>query len=188
MPKRVEAPDRRELFAREYVIDLNGTRAAIAAGYSPNGANSKAAQLLATVRVQKRVEELLAKRASKLEIKADRVLEELAKLAFLDPRKFYREDGSLRQVTELDDDTAACLAGIEHEKLYEHYAKGQASEIGTTTKIKFHDKGQNLERLGRHLKLFTEKVEISADDEMVERLIAGRKRLNQLNEGGKSES
>ena len=57
------------------------------------------------------------------------------------------------------------------------FGKGQRSQIGNTVKIKFADKGQNLERLGRHLKFFTDKMDFSADAELLERLAAGRKRL-----------
>ncbi len=169
---------RYELFAKEYVIDFNGSRAAQASGIREAGSRVWASRALTKPNVKRRIDELLSARASKLEVKAERVLEELAKLAFLDPRKFYNDDGSLRQVAELDADTAACLAGIEQEKLYEHFGKGQAKNVGTITKIKFHDKGQNLERLGRHLKLFTEKVEISGDNALLARLLAGRNRLN----------
>ncbi len=59
--------NRYERFAREHVVDLNATRAAKAAGYSENGANSKGAQLLANVSIRKRVDKLLSQRASKLE-------------------------------------------------------------------------------------------------------------------------
>jgi phage terminase small subunit len=53
------------------------------------------------------------KRAAKLEITSDRVLQEIAKIAFMDPRKFFNSDGSAKQITELDDDTAMELAGME---------------------------------------------------------------------------
>ncbi len=169
---------RYDLFAREYVIDFNGARAAQAAGIREAGSKVWASRALTKANVRRRVDALLSARATKLEVKAERVLEELAKLAFLDPRNFYNEDGTLKMIHELDADTAACIAGVEYEKLYEHYAKGQSKPIGSTTKIKFHDKGQNLERLGRHLKLFTEKVEVSGDNALLDRLLAGRNRLN----------
>jgi phage terminase small subunit len=93
-----------------------------------------------------------------LEISADRVLNEIAKLAFMDPRKFFNADGSPKEITELDDDTAASLAGMEVEEVYE--GRGQDRKfVGHVKKFKLADKGINLERLGKHLKLFTDKVE-----------------------------
>ncbi len=178
------AKARHEAFARNYVIDHNAKRSAIAAGYNPNRAEVTGSELVSNRKVKALIDRLESERASRLEIKADRVLEELARLAFLDPRNFYFEDGSLKPITELDQDTAACLAGMEIEKLYEHFGKGQAKDIGTVTKIKFHDKGQNLERLGRHLKLFTDKIEMSADDTLVQRLLTGRLRVAERSKVG----
>lgn len=69
------------------------------------------------------------------------------------------------------------MVSVDHEKLFEYYAKGQRQQIGNTVKVKFADKGQNLERLGRHLALFTDKVERSGEVAPTERLLAARKRL-----------
>lgn len=169
---------RQELFAREYVIDLNGTRAAIAAGYSPKGADVRAAELLGIRKVKALVDSFLAKRHSKLEVTADRIIEELAKLAFFDPRAIWNEDGSLKPVREWDDNAAAALAGVEHEKLFQHFAKGQAEHIGTTTKVKLLARTEALRMLGQYRKLFTEKVEVTGDDALIAALSSGRKRVH----------
>jgi phage terminase small subunit len=92
--------------------------------------------------------------------------------------KLFREDGSLKPITELDDDTAAALASMEIERRYEHYAKGQARNTRTVTKIKFADTVRALELLGRHLKLFTDKLEVSRLEGLAERLAEIRKRKN----------
>jgi len=95
------------------------------------------------------------------------VPQELARLAFLDPRNFYDANGALRNVTELDDDTAACMAGMEVEDVYQGQGEKRL-KIGVCRKIKFADKGAHLERLGRYLKLFTDKVEHSGNVEHVD--------------------
>ena len=169
--------ERVEKFCRAYIIDLNGANAAIASGYKKSTAASQASRLLTKNNVRDRIAELQKKQADKLEITSERVLAELAKMAFLDPRRFFNDDGSLKRVTELDDQTAASLAGIEHEKLFEHFGKGQAKEVGTTTKIKIADKGINLERLGRHLKLFTDKVELSGQVSLADLVQQRRKQI-----------
>ena len=166
---------KQEIFAAEYLTDLNATRAAIAAGYSAKGADVTGSKLLGNPKVSELISRKTGKRLGKLEITADRVLQELAKLAFLDPRNFYKADGSLKAITELDDDTAAALAGMEIEEAYEHFGKGQAKPTGIIKKIKFADKGQNLERLGRHLKLFTDKLEVSGLEGLAERISKARK-------------
>jgi phage terminase small subunit len=166
------------MFAREYVIDLNATRAATAAGYSQRTANEQGARLLAKASTKKLVDSLLSKRASRLEISSERILEELAKLAFFDARSIWNEDGSLKPVTEWDDAAAAALAGIEHEKLFEHFGAGNAKHVGTTVKVKMLPRTDALRMLGQYRKLFTEKVEHTADSELIEALAAGRKRLS----------
>jgi len=162
-------------FVAEYLIDLNGKQSAIRAGYSEKTAESQASSLLRNPKVRAAVQAGMDKRAKKLEISADRVLQEIAKMAFVDERKFFNDDGSIKNVTELDDDTAAALQGFEVEKLYQHFAKGAAQETGTVSKIKIADKTKSLELLGRHLKLFTDKVEVSGLDGLYERLQEARK-------------
>lgn len=98
-----------------------------------------------------------------MEISVERVKEELAKLAFVDPRNFFRADGSAKEITQMDAATAACVAGMEIEDQYEGHSADR-KYIGKLKKFKLADKGQNLERLGRHLKMSTDKVEFSPED------------------------
>ena len=76
----------------------------------------------------------------------------------------------------MDDQTVHALAGMDVEKLFKHFGKGQAEEVGTITKVRLADRGLNLERLGRHFKLFTDKVQITGDEEILKALDEGRKR------------
>lgn len=160
MPPRASTLARYERFAREYILDHNASRAAVAAGYSKKNPDVEGSRLLAKPLVQELIACFAKKTAAKLEITAERVLNEIAKLAFMDPRKFFLADGSPIPIQDLDDDTAAALAGMD---VFEEY-EGQGEDrkfVGYTKKFKLTDKGQNLERLGRYLKLFTDKVEAS---------------------------
>ena len=116
--RRTSSRQRLELFVAEYLIDLNATRAAIAAGYSPKTAGQQGSRLLKNVKVLTEIAGKTKERIARLEITADNVLNELAKLAFFDPRKFFKPDGSAIPITELDDDTAMALAGFE---MIEHF-------------------------------------------------------------------
>ena len=69
-------------FCQEYVIDLNATQAAIRAGYSPKTAQEQSSRLLSKVMVQQKVLELQRPKEENLKITAERVLKEIAKLAF----------------------------------------------------------------------------------------------------------
>ena len=75
---------RQQSFVREYQIDLNGTQAAIRAGYSPNGADVQAVRLLGDARIQALIAGQREKRADRLEITADRIMQEYARIAFAD--------------------------------------------------------------------------------------------------------
>ena len=74
-------PNRQARFVAEYLIDLNATKAAIRAGYSKKTAYSQGQRLLKNVEVASQVADKTGKRLDRLEISADRVLQELAKLA-----------------------------------------------------------------------------------------------------------
>lgn len=69
--------DKQKMFCKEYLIDLNGSQAAIRAGYSEKTANPQAARLLANVNIQSYIEELKSKRNARVGITADEVLENL---------------------------------------------------------------------------------------------------------------
>lgn len=172
---------KQKTFIAEYLIDFNATRAAIASGYSPNTATEQGSRLLTNVKVAAEIERRSGKRNEKLGITAERVLDEIAKLAFFDPRKLFGDDGLPLKITELDDETAAAIAGLEVEEMYE--GRGEAKEnVGRLRKIKIADKGINLERLGRHLKLFTDKVDhggkigVNVDDQLQELLTRASER------------
>ena len=147
----------------EYLANgFNGTRAAVSAGYAKRSARVEGARLLAKPGIAGAIAAKNGKRLATLEITADRVLQEIAKLAFLDPRKLFNADGSLVPIHELDDKTAMSIAGLEVNELFEGDGE-QKHAYGLQKRVKIADKGQSLERLGRYLKLFTDKQEHSGD-------------------------
>lgn len=109
-----------------------------------------------------------------------KVLNGLAELAFFDPRKMFNPDGSMKKITDMDEATVHALSGMDVEKLFKHFGKGQAEEVGTITKVRLADRGLNLERLGRHFKLFTDKIEVKDAGEIIRRLHEGRARVAEM--------
>ncbi len=161
--RRTSSRQRLELFVAEYLIDLNATRAAIAAGYSPKTASQQGSRLLKNVKVFTEIARKTKERIARLEITADNVLHELAKLAFFDPRKLFNPDGSAKHIAELDDDTAMALTDFEMIKQFEGSGDNR-KHVGYLKKFKFADRGQNLERLGRILGMFNERpLDLPAD-------------------------
>jgi len=125
--------------------------------YSYDMARTESSKVFAKLHIKRRIKELRDERNKRLEITADKVLAEIAKLAFFDPRDFFDADGRLKPIDELDPDHAAVIAGIETL----HKIVGEDKDgVTVLTKIKLPDKGANLERLGRNLKLFTDKKEL----------------------------
>lgn len=173
-----KAEEKIKLFVAHYLADpeRNATKAAIAAGYAEKSAHVTASRLLKNPKVQELLQAKTEKIAAKLDLSVEKVLEGLARLAFFDARKFWNEDGSLKNITELDEETAFALQGFDVEKLYEHFGKGKAAEKGTVTKIKIADRGINLERIGRYFKMFTDKVEHTGLEAFAEELQKARLR------------
>lgn len=147
---------KQELFVSAYIVSLNATKAAIAAGYSEKRAAVAGAELVRNRKVSELIAKKTQKVCEKFDVSAEKVLQEISKLAFFDPRKLFNADGSPKGIHELDDETAAAVAGLDVSEIY-----NDKGPIGLLKKYKLADKGQNLERLGRYLKLFTDKMEHS---------------------------
>ena len=169
--------NRQQKFVSAYCVDLNATKAAIKAGYSEKTADSAGSRLLKNVKVWDEISKKMNKTLTKLDITAERVLAEIAKLAFYDPGNLLESDGSMKQIKDIDDITRMAVAGLEVTELFEGTGD-EKQAYGLCKKIKLADKGQNLERLGRHLKLFVDKVEMNVSGELklAERLAEARKR------------
>lgn len=149
---------RHEIFAQGVAKGMSATAAYVDAGYSENGADAGAARLLSFVRVKDRVHEIQTGAVRRTEITIARVLEEYAKLAFLDIRNAFSEDGNLLEVYELDDNTAAAIAGIEFEEIFAREGEVR-SRVGRIHKIKLSDKRAALDSLAKCMGMFTDKVQ-----------------------------
>lgn len=152
--KSARLTDKQQRFVDEYMVDLNATQAAIRAGYSVKTAGSYGNENLKKPEIQNLIQKALRQQQERTEITADRVLQEIYRIASFDPRKLFYPDGTIKDIHELDDDTAACVGGIDI----------QIGKDGTVTrKVKIWDKNSALEKLGKHFQLFIDKssIEIS---------------------------
>lgn len=162
---------KQQCFVEEYIVDLNATQAAIRAGYSARSAVVTGARLLANANVAAAVQSLKDERSQRTEVTADRVLKALAAVAFGDVRALFNEDGNMIQPSKLSDEAASMVAGIEIVTS----AKGDG-EVERVAKIKTNDRLRALELIGRHLSMFTDKLEVAATVDLVERMAEARKR------------
>jgi phage terminase small subunit len=146
-----EITPKQQRFVEEYLVDLNGTQAAIRAGYSAKTAQEQASDLLSKPMVQQAVQAARKAQKGRTGIEADRVLRELARLGLSDIRKAFAGTRLLNP-DEWDDDTAAAVASIEVETRTE--GRGEDAEHYTVTKLKLWDKNSALEKLCKHLGLY----------------------------------
>lgn len=152
--------EKQQRFVEEYLIDLNATQAAIRAGYKKSEyTDTNANKLLENTRIKEAIDKAMAERSKRTGINQDRVIEELAKLAFVNAADV------------IDVDTATILPDAKPEDL----ACIQSVKVKRTTKgensieereVKFYDKKDSLVQLGKHLGMFKEKVEVEADMEL----------------------
>ncbi|VTS00552.1 terminase small subunit [Tuwongella immobilis] len=147
---------KQERFCQEYIVDLNASAAARRAGYSHRTAGSIGEELLRKPEISARIRELKDEQARRTQITADQVLAELARIAYLDPRKLFHPDGSLRSIQELDEDTARAIAAIDIEERL----SGRDLVTRTIKRIKLWNKVEALDRLARHFGLFTDRLEL----------------------------
>lgn len=113
----------------------------------------KASELMKNSKVLVRIAELKERITNTGVASAARVLLEASRLATFDPRKLFREDGKPKPVNELDDDTAAALAGIDVVEEFEGSGDDRRF-VGYTKKYKVADKNSALEKLFKHHGLY----------------------------------
>lgn len=165
---------KQQRFVEEYLIDLNGARAYRAAGYAgdDNVCAVEAHRLLSNPNVAAAVAEAQSKRSARTEITADLVLKELAKIGFADMRKLLKWTGNLprmdieraEETGEVEISAANFVRLFDSDELDDDIV-GAISEISQTKdgalKVKLHDKQAALVNIGKHLGMFTTKIEHS---------------------------
>lgn len=152
--------DKQARFVEEYLVDLNATQSAIRAGYSEKTAGQQGFELLKKPEIQEAIAEAKAVRSRRTQITQDRVLQELAKIGFSDLRRVMTSDGALLSPHEWDDDIAGAVSSVEVVTVY----RGEEDEDGNKVpehvhKMRVWDKNSALEKIGKHLGMFTDKIE-----------------------------
>lgn len=139
--------EKQKRFVQEYLVDLNATAAAKRAGYSEKSASRIAVELLNKTQVSAEIEKRRASLRNKLEITQEKVLEELAAIAFANGADFatVNQNGIVRIIPteDIPQDKRKAIASIK--------------EGANGTEIKTYDKVRALELLGKHLGMFDSK-------------------------------
>lgn len=143
---------KQQKFCEEYLIDLNGTQAAIRAGYSPDTAAEIASENLTKPNIHAHINHAMAVRSKRTGVNQDRVVRELARIAFINADELI--DTSTATVKEgASTDDLAAIASVKVKVV-----EGDFSSV--EREVKLCDKIKALELLGKHLGMFTDKVEL----------------------------
>lgn len=142
-------------FVDEYLIDLNATQAAIRAGYSVKTANEQGTQNLAKLSIAEAIAIKMADRSKRTGINQDRVIEELAKIAFVNIGNVVdTKDGSV--LPNATDEDLACVESI---KVKEFPTKDGGT--GVEREVKVSSKLKALELLGKHIGMWNDKLNLN---------------------------
>lgn len=145
---------KQRLFVASYIGERNATKAAIDAGYSAKTARSAGSRLLTDVAIRAAIEghqtAVIVKVQTEAGISLERTLREIARLAYFDPRKMFDTKGNPKSIHELDDDTAAVIAGLDVLEEWEGSGEDRVL-IGHVKKWKLADKKGALDMLMKHL-------------------------------------
>nr|DAK89753.1 MAG TPA: Terminase small subunit [Caudoviricetes sp.] len=183
--------DKQKRFCEEYLIDLNATQAAIRAGYSPKTAEQTASRLLRNVKLQEYIAERQKELSRSTQITQERVIKELALIAFSNnadyahvvEKKMQVEAGGAL-VDVLDKDGKPVMYRTVEPVLTEELTEEQKRALAVIKKgrdgleVKSCDKVKALELLGKHLGIFTDKIEANVNDTTrseLQELLAQRK-------------
>jgi phage terminase small subunit len=155
----LELPKRRAAFVAEYLIDLNGTQAAIRAGYSSATADVQASQLLRDLKVAEAIERAKAQRFARVNTTADSVLHEVSLLAQSCVEHYEVDDfGNLRAAEGAPEGAMRAVASVK--KRIRHAKDGS---ITYEVEFRLWDKPGSLKLMGKHAGVAAcfDKMEIS---------------------------
>lgn len=145
--------DKQQRFVDEYLIDLNATQAAIRAGYSVKTANEQGSQNLAKLSIQQAIAERMAERSRRTGVNQDRVVLELAKIAFVKMTDIVDREGNIKENAAEDD--LACIESVKYKHSDTDTGYSEEREVKIASKLKA------LELLGKHLGMWNDKVDLN---------------------------
>jgi phage terminase small subunit len=178
--------EKHERFAIEYIKDRNATQAAIRAGYSPKTAGSQGNRLLQNAEIATRIANLTEKACKRAHATAEDVIQALSDMLFLDPAELLDNDGNPLPLDKVPPHVRRCIEGLDAESKpgateYDPDS-GDMREVEPTTirKVKFSSRIKAAELLGKYHKLFVDRVEHSATEELADRMAAAQRRAGMV--------
>lgn len=181
-----------EAYCQSYIkYPENQSQAAIDAGFSPNTAAVKASVMMRDERIQKRIAELMEERNKRLRVSADYVLLRLVEIDQMDVLDILNDDGGMKPIAEWPKVWRTSLSAMDIATIKTTQASLQ-KENGEADlsvedvehelkKVKWPDKVKNLELIGKHVDVmaFKERLEVSGNITIADRMAAARKRVQE---------
>ncbi len=157
---------KQQRFVDEYLIDLNATQASIRAGYSVKTAKEQGSQNLTKLNIQQAISEKMAERSRRTGVNQDRVVLELAKIAFVKMTDIVDNQGKIKSTATEDD--LACIESMKY--------KESESETGSSVEreVKISPKLKALELLGKHLGMWNDRMDVNVNIPVI---ISGEEQL-----------
>jgi phage terminase small subunit len=150
---------KQEAFASEYLVDLNGTQAAIRAGYSPHTAGEQAYELLKLPDIAAAIELRMAQRVARVNMKADDVLHVMSLLSHSRIDHYtVDEDGYVTLAEGAPEGAMHAIQSVKRRKTTRTDKDGSTFTT-VDVEIKLWDKVAPLRLMGRHVGLFPDRVE-----------------------------
>lgn len=153
MAKKGKLTEKQQRFVDEYLIDLNATQAAIRAGYSVKTADAIGCENLTKPNIQQAIAEHMAERSRRTGVNQDRVVLELAKIAFVKMTDVVDSNGRIRE--DATDDDLACIESIKYKESDNEFGGSVEREVKIGSKLKA------LELLGKHLGMWNERMNVN---------------------------
>ncbi|MBE5886751.1 MAG: terminase small subunit [Lachnospiraceae bacterium] len=145
---------KQQLFVDEYLIDLNATQAAIRAGYSIESARDIGCENLTKPNIQNAIAKAMAERSKRTGVNQDRVVLELAKMAFVNITDIVdTKTGEIKEDASPDD--LACVESVKYKSFDSDTGHSEEREVKIASKLKALDK------LGQHLGMWSDKVDVN---------------------------
>lgn len=141
---------RQKLYAEKYIENNYNASAAARAVLSKGSTVQKTIRAMHNdTNVKQYIEHLKFELFSTVDASTERIIRELAKIAFSDIRELYDERGAMLPMNQIAEHVAGAINSTEAQELNAFGADGQTVNIGFTRKVKLHDKLKALEMLGR---------------------------------------
>ena len=174
---------RQQRFIEEYMIDLNGTQAAIRVGYKPNTARTVAADLLALPNIKAAVDKAMKDLSLRTGVTAERVVKELALVGFANMADFINVDDegiiTVKSLDALPEGSSRVIKKVKQKRLRRITPNGKDTIIKENYEFELCEKVKSLELLARHLGILHDKKEHTGKDggpltvELVDFVIGG---------------